>query len=178
MKQKYLTAQFYDEENLIEAIKELRAHKISIRDVMTPFPVHGLDKLLGYRRTAIPTVGFICGALGAIIAFAFQVWVFVVDYPLIIGGKPFLSIPSFIPITFELTVLCAAIGMVLAFLLRSHLGPGAKNLIHDERVTDDCFIVLVELGVEDDTMLINQVKELLIQQNANNIKVKEEKIKD
>ncbi len=55
---------------------------------MTPFPVHGMDEALEIKRTRIPVGGFIFGALGAILAFGFQAWVFTVSYPLIIGGKP------------------------------------------------------------------------------------------
>lgn len=148
MKEKYLTACFDDEQDLLQVVKDLCSQKFVIADVFTPFPVHGLDDVLGYKRTLIPTVGFVCGVIGALVAFGFQVWCFVVDYPLLIGGKPYMSIPSFIPITFELTVLFAALGMVLAFFLSSHLGPGARNRIYDERTTDDRFLVIVDLKGE------------------------------
>ena len=118
---RYISAYFEDEENLLRATKDLREKKISIQDVLTPFPVHGLDHVLGYKRSNIPTVGFISGAIGAAVGFGFQAWAFIVDYPLFIGGKPHFAIPSFIPITFELTVLFAAFGMVFAFLIKSKL---------------------------------------------------------
>ena len=74
---------------------------------MSSLPSRFMDstKLCEIKRTRIPVVGFIFGALGAILAFGFQAWVFTVSYPLIIGGKPFFSVPTFIPITFECTVL-------------------------------------------------------------------------
>jgi hypothetical protein len=168
---RYISAYFEDEENLLRATKDLRDKKVSIQDVLTPFPVHGLDHALGYKRSNIPTVGFIAGAIGAMVAFGFQAWAFIVDYPLFIGGKPHFAIPSFIPITFELTVLFAAFGMVFAFLIKSKLGPGANNVIHDERITDDRFVMIIDLensGSQDEL-----VKTILQNEDAQEITLKE-----
>ena len=108
-KQNNITVSFDDEVPLLQAVRILRDSKEIITDVLSPFPVHGLDEALSLKRSRIPVVGFIFGALGAIIAFGFQAWVFTVSYPLIIGGKPFFSVPTFIPITFEVTVLFAGL---------------------------------------------------------------------
>ncbi|MFA8434504.1 MAG: DUF3341 domain-containing protein [Marinifilaceae bacterium] len=175
MKGKYISAYFEDEENLLAATRELREKDYPIQDVLTPFPVHGLDHLLGYKRTAIPTVGFISGAIGAILAFGFQAWVFTVDYPLFIGGKPHFAIPSFIPITFELTVLFAAFGMLFAFLIRSKLGPGSKKVIHDERITDDRFVIIIDM--DDDEERLSEAREILLRQDARNVLLKEVDLK-
>lgn len=140
---------YFDElKDLKEAIKSLRKDDIKINDVFTPFPVHGLDDMIGLKKSRIPTVGFIFGAIGAIGAFIFQAWIFTIDYPVNIGGKPQLSVPSFIPVIFEITVLFAAIAMVAAFLIKSRLGIGAVNKIYDKRITDDHFVVLLEVGGE------------------------------
>ncbi|MEX0983280.1 MAG: DUF3341 domain-containing protein [Bacteroidales bacterium] len=144
MEHKLVSGYFLDEEELVDAVKYLKEKKVKIRDVFTPFPVHGLDRLLGLKKSAIPMVGFIFGAIGAAGAFLFQTWVFTESYPLNIGGKPHFAVPSFIPVIFETTVLFAALGMVLAFLLRSKLGPGAENRIYDNRITDDHFVILLE----------------------------------
>jgi len=168
---RYISAYFEDEENLLRATRELRAQNVSIQDVLTPFPVHGLDTALGYKRSNLPTVAFICGGIGLAIAFGFQTWAFTVDYPLFIGGKPHFAIPSFIPITFELTVLFAAFGMAIAFFIRSKLGPGASNLIHDERSTNDRFVIIVDLDEEGDQD--NIVKSILEKEEAKNIQIKE-----
>ena len=119
---KYVSAYFLDEEDLLKGIKKMKDNDVNIIDAFTPFPVHGLDKALGIRRSWLPRVGFIGGAIGAFSGFFFQKWVFTVGYQMNIGGKPFFSIPSFIPITFECTVLFAAFFMVFAFLFRSKLG--------------------------------------------------------
>jgi hypothetical protein len=166
---KYIKAFYTDEEDLIEGIKALKEKQIEIYDVLTPFPVHGLDKILGYKRSRISRVGFIGGAIGAITGFVFQAWVFTRGYPMNIGGKPFFAVPSFIPVTFELAVLFAAFSMVFAFLIRSKLGPGAKNIIHDERITDDRFVVLTGFSGGENAELI---KNTLSDTGASDITVK------
>ena len=150
---------FDDEVPLLQAVKILRESKEIITDVLSPFPVHGLDEALSINRSRIPVVGFIFGALGAILAFGFQAWVFTVSYPLIIGGKPFFSVPTFIPITFEVTVLFAGLSMVAALLIRSRLKPDISFKPVDERITDDRFVILVDAADEKTTL--NRVKSLL-----------------
>ncbi len=168
---RYISAYFTDEENLLRASQTLIEKDIAILDVLTPFPVHGLDKILGLKESKIPTVGFIAGAIGTISAFGFQTWAFVVDYPLFIGGKPHFSIPAFIPITFEITILFAALAMVFAFLFRSHLGFGAKNKIHDERITDDRFLIIIDANETEEHY--NNVKTILEKEDAHDIQLKE-----
>ncbi len=143
---KYLSAYYLDETDLLGGIKNLKQEGIKILDVLTPFPVHGIDKALEFRRSWIPRVGFVAGAIGALCGFLFQVWVFTRAYPLNIGGKPFLAVPSFIPVTFECAVLFAAFAMVFAFLFRSKLGLGAKNKTYDIKITDDRFVVVADIN--------------------------------
>jgi hypothetical protein len=138
-----ITVIFDDEKPLLQALKILQESNEKIIDVLTPFPVHGLDKALGMKRTSIPLIGFIFGALGGLLGFVFQAWVFTIDYPLVFGGKPFFSVPSFIPVTFECTILFAALSMVAAFLIRSKLKPEKEFDPIDERITDDRFVILV-----------------------------------
>ena len=136
---------FTDEIELLEAIKKLQDKGISVADVRTPFPVHGLDNVLKLRRSNLPKVAFIGGVIGGVAGLFFQVWVFTIAWPLNIGGKPFLALPSFVPVTFEMTVLFAAFIMGIIFLIRSNLGPGSIPDILDEKVTDDHFqIILTE----------------------------------
>ena len=150
---------FDDEVPLLEAVKVLRDNKELITDVLSPFPVHGLDEALAIRRSGIPVGGFIFGALGAILAFGFQAWVFTVSYPLIIGGKPFFSVPTFIPITFEVTVLFAGLSMVAALLIRSKLKPDISFKPVDEGITDDRFVILVDTN--DDETTLKRITSLL-----------------
>ncbi len=141
---KYITAYYTDENDLIKGVKQIREKGHNILDVFTPFPVHGLDVALGMRRSRLTRVAFGGGAVGAIVGFGFQAWVFTKAYPLNFGGKPYLSVPSFIPVTFELAVLLAAFSMVIAFFIHFKLGPGAKTVVYDERCTDDRFLVLID----------------------------------
>lgn len=134
---------FTDELDLLDAVKELQEKGIRIADVRTPFPVHGLDKALKLRRSNLPKVAFIGGILGGTLGLTFQVWVFTKAWPLNIGGKPHLALPSFVPVTFELTVLFAAFIMGSVFLFRSNLLPGKIPDILDEKVTDDHFQIIL-----------------------------------
>lgn len=149
----YISVFFDDEVPLVQAVKVLRENRENIIDVLSPFPVHGLDEALSIKRSRIPVVGFIFGALGAILAFGFQAWVFTVSYPLIIGGKPFFSAPTFIPITFEVTVLFAGLSMAAAMLIRSRLKPDIWFTPVEKRITDDRFVILVDAAKGGDATL-------------------------
>ena len=155
----YVSISFDDEVPLLQAVAKLRESNETIIDVLSPFPVHGLDEALEIKRSSIPIGGFLFGALGAILAFGFQAWVFTVSYPLIIGGKPFFAAPAFIPITFEVTVLFSGLAMVAAFLIRSKLKPEIRFESVNERITDDRFVILV--GAQDIETTLKRVRSLL-----------------
>ncbi len=140
-----------DEEDLLRAVKQAGADHLDIMDVFTPFPVHGLDPLLGLSESRLHIAGFFYGALGTLTAFGFMTWVFTRDWPIIFGGKPYFSAPSFIPITFELTVLFAAVGMVVTFYTICGLGPGVVNPVLDDRITDDKFCIAFKTNGYSDT---------------------------
>jgi len=130
-----------DEVKLLDAVKVANADYLDIDDVYTPFPVHGLDPLLGLEESRLHIAGFIFGTIGCLFGFGFMTWVFTRDWPIIFGGKPYWSVPAFIPITFELTVLFAAVGMVLVFYIICGLGPGAEPRRLHDRITDDKFCI-------------------------------------
>ncbi len=130
-----------DETDLLSAIKEANNDHLDIMDVYTPFPVHGLDSLLGLAESRLHIAGFVYGAIGTATAFLFMTWVFTRDWPLIFGGKPYFSAPAFIPITFELTVLFACIGMVVTFYTICGMAPGVTNPTLHDRITDDKFCI-------------------------------------
>jgi hypothetical protein len=94
---------------------------------------------LGLEESRLHIAGFIYGALGTLTAFLGMTWIFTMDWPIIFGGKPYWSVPAFIPITFELTVLFAAIGMTVTYYVINGQGPGVTNPILHERITDDKF---------------------------------------
>ena len=138
-KKEVLYALYNDETELFSAIRAAKKAHLDIMDVFTPFPVHGLDDLLDLEESRLHIVGFVFGALGTLTAFLGMSWIFTRDWPIIFGGKPYWSVPAFIPITFELTVLFCAIGMVVSFYTICGLGPGVTNEVLDERITDDKF---------------------------------------
>lgn len=133
-----------DEEDLLKAVKKAKEDHLDIMDVYSPFPVHGLDPLLGLAESRLHITGFIYGAIGTLTAFLFMTWVFTRDWPIIFGGKPYWSVPAFIPITFEVTVLFAAVGMVITFYTICGMAPGVTNPTLDDRITDDKFCIAFE----------------------------------
>jgi hypothetical protein len=169
---RYITAYYLDEEDLLKGLGHLKAKGLEIMDVLTPFPVHGVDKALNMRRSRLTRVAFIAGVVGATLGFGFQAWVFTVDYPINIGGKPFFAVPSFMPVTFELTVLFAAFAMVIAFFVSNKLGPAAKAVIHDERITDDRFLVVVKVGDGEGEENIKEIELALAEAGAEGITLK------
>jgi len=130
-----------DEEILLPAVKKAKDDHLEIMDVYSPFPVHGLDPIMGLKESRLHQAGFVFGSMGTLTAFLFMTWVFTRDWPVIFGGKPYWSVPAFIPITFELTVLFAAIGMVVSFYTVCGLGPGVEAKTLDDRITDDKFCI-------------------------------------
>ena len=145
-------ALYDDEEILLKAVKEVRSKGIKIKEVFTPFPVHGLDIALGLKRTRIAICAFLYGLTGLSLGLLMMWYMMVSDWPQSFGGKPnfmlHLNLPAFVPVAFECTVFCAAHGMALTFLLRSWILPGVIEKNPDPRTTDDKF--LMEIEVNDD----------------------------
>lgn len=140
---------YNDEEDLLRAVKIARDQHLEIMDVYTPFPVHGLDPLLGLSESRLHITGFIYGMIGTLTAFLGMTWIFTKDWPIVFGGKPYWSVPAFIPITFELSVLFAAIGMTVTFYVINGLGPGVVNPTIDLRITDDKFCIAFDKSETD-----------------------------
>jgi hypothetical protein len=143
---KFAVACYDDEEVLFPAVKSVRNSGYKLHDVYTPFPVHGLDQALGLKETDLHVAGFIYGITGTCTAVGFMSWIFTSDWPINFGGKPHFSLPAFIPIVFELTVLFAAVGMVLTFCYLNQIMPGVKKHVFHPRQSDDLFVVAIELN--------------------------------
>src|SRR6201996_8534462 len=141
---KFVVGSFSDEAVLFPAVKNVRKAGYKIHDVYTPFPVHGLDHAMGLRETSLHTAGFIYAITGTTTALSCISWIFTKDWPLNIGGKPHFALPAWIPITFELTVLFSAIGMVLTFCYLCNLAPFVKRHHFNLRSTDDQFTMVIE----------------------------------
>src|SRR5215475_6355880 len=141
---KFITGNFYDEAVLFPAVTKVRRAGYKIHDVFTPFPIHGLDKAMGLRDTSLHIAGFIYGITGTCTALGFISWALTYDWPINFGGKPFFSLPAWIPITFELTVLFSSVGMVLTFCYLCQLAPFVKKDHFIPRSTDDQFTMVIE----------------------------------
>jgi len=147
---KYVLGYYSDEHDLLHAVKNIREKGLKIHNVISPFPIHGIDDALDFKRTRIPVLGFIVGMLGGILFFSFMMWIDTVDYPINYDGKPnsLLGMPSFVPIWFEVSVLCAAASMVFTFLYSCRLKPRIKgdefNPIFDRALTDDKMVIVLE----------------------------------
>ncbi|MCV9387668.1 DUF3341 domain-containing protein [Reichenbachiella ulvae] len=148
-----------DEDLLLKAIKDVRESGVKIYEVFSPFPVHGIDDVLGYKRSRLSIAAFLFGLLGTTLALTMQIGMMTFDWPMIIGGKDFFPFPTFIPVTFELTVLLGAFGMCGTFFVVSNLKPWAKPRIFDERITDDKHIIAVD--IDKNSMSEEEIKKSL-----------------
>ena len=141
---KFIVGCYDNEPVLLSAVKSVRNKGYKIHDVYTPMPVHGLDQAIGLRNTSLHTAGFIYGITGTICTLFFIGWIFLDDWPLNLGGKPHFALTAWIPITFELTVLFASVGMVLTFCYLCQLAPFVKKHHFHLRATDDLFVMVLE----------------------------------
>ncbi|MBL7811451.1 MAG: DUF3341 domain-containing protein [Bacteroidetes bacterium] len=143
---KMLVGIWQDEDKLMEAAHALVHAGVKVHDVYTPYPVHGLDRVIGVRRSWLSIVAFLCGLTGFSLAILMIWYMYVYDWPMNIGNKPERFSPSWVPIFFESTVLCTAFGMAFFFFWRSRMVHGIQPELIDPRQTDDYLIVTVETG--------------------------------
>jgi hypothetical protein len=140
-------AEYASPEEVLRAAQTVRDSRYTRWDTFTPFPVHGMDEAMGIKPTVLPRLVFAAGALGCVLALAMQWWMNAHDYPLVISGKPLWSIPANIPVTFEVTVLMAALTAVFGMLWLN----GLPRLHHPvfssssfRRVTTDRFFLVID----------------------------------
>lgn len=111
-----IMAEFHTPGELVSACRKAYVEGYREMDAFSPIPIRELDEALGLRRTRLPLIVLIGGIIGCVVGFGMQYWVSVYAYPLNIGGKPLNSWPAFIPITFEMTVLFAALSALVGML--------------------------------------------------------------
>jgi hypothetical protein len=142
-----LVAEFDDAESLREAAHRMQEAGYRRTDAYTPYPVEGLAESLGMRRTYISLIVLLGGIAGGVGAFLLQAYLEGINYPLNVGGKPLFSWPAFVPVTFELTILVAAISAVLGMFLLNGLPQPYHPLFNLEqfaRSTRDGFFLSIE----------------------------------
>ena len=128
--------------------------------MFSPFPIHGIDPIIGIKRTRLAICSFMYAMTGTSLAIL-GMWYFMIqDWPMNIGGKPSFSlienIPAFIPVTFEFSVLCGAHGMAITYLLRNGTLPGMPASNPDPRTTDDKFVV--EISTDNNSMSAEELE--------------------
>lgn len=111
-----LVAEFSDPESLLQAAERTRDAGYRRIDAYSPFPVHGLAEAIGFKDNWLPWVIFLAGVTGTIAGFALQIYALAIDYPHNVGGRPLISWPAFIPVSFETTILLASFGAVIGML--------------------------------------------------------------
>lgn len=142
-----LMAEFDKPEDLLEAAKRTYAEGYRRLDAYSPLPIHGLAQAIGFSHTNLPIATFVCGVIGAICGYSLQYWVHVLEYPLNIGGRPFHSGISFIPVTFELTILFAGLGTFFGLWMLNKLPQPYHpvfNVPAFERASQDRFFLCIE----------------------------------
>lgn len=137
-----VVAFFNDEKLLLKAAKTTYDSGYRKFDTISPFPVHGMDDAMGLKRSIIPWVTFSFGVLGCAFGTWFQYWTSAVNYPVNIAGKPFFSLPAFVPIIFELTILFAGLATFGSVLFLCRL-PKINPPILDNDLTCHKFGLLI-----------------------------------
>ncbi|MFM7644291.1 MAG: DUF3341 domain-containing protein [Sphingomonadales bacterium] len=150
MSDKVLYVMYDDDEVLKNSAKKLVAKGVKIAEVFSPFPIHGIDPIIGVKNTRLGIMAFLYGLTGLTLATIGMRFFMVTDWPMNIGGKPNFSylenMLAFVPISFEFTVMCAAHGMAITYLLRNKTLPGMPAQNPDPRTTDDKFVMEIRLS--------------------------------
>ena len=150
MADKVIYAMYDDDDILKDGARKVVDQGVKVADVFSPFPIHGIDPIIGVEHTRLGIAAFLYGITGTCLALLGMKYFMIIDWPMNIGGKPSFSLienlPAFIPVTFEFTVLCAAHGMAITYLLRNKTLPGMPASNPDPRTTDDKFVMEVRLS--------------------------------
>lgn len=159
-------AMYNDDDVLKDGAKKLVAKGVKVADVFSPFPIHGIDPIIGLKETRLGIMSFIYGLTGLALSFIGMRYIMITDWPMNIGGKPNFSflenMLAFIPIGFELTVLFAAHAMAITYFLANKTIPGMPAENPDPRTTDDRFVM--ELRLSDNSKFSEkEIEEMLME---------------
>jgi len=146
-------AEFRSAADLLDVVRTLRTKGYRQIDALTPFPIHGLERVIGHRNRSslLGWIALVAGLAGASGAMWLQWWVGVVNYPLVIGGQPLFAWEYALPVAFEVTVLVTAVvvvGAMLVFNGLPRLSHPTFNYSRSSQSTDASFVVIIEAGDE------------------------------
>ncbi|MBI1837884.1 MAG: DUF3341 domain-containing protein [Flavobacteriia bacterium] len=168
MAEKVIYAMYDDDDVLKDGAKLLVAKGVKVSEVFSPFPIHGIDPIIGIKNTRLGIMAFLYGITGTLLATLGMRFMMITDWPMNVGGKPnetYLdNILAFIPVTFEFTVLCAAHGMAITYLLRNKTLPGMPAQNPDPRTTDDKFVI--ELRLSENTQFTEDELNSMLKQTG------------
>jgi len=157
-----LLAQYETPREIYKACERVRDAGYTKWDSCTPFPVHGLDRAMGLKPSTLPWYVLLIGICGSIFALSFEIWTMGHEYPIITQGKPLYSLPAFVPVWYEFTVLSSCLtvffGNWILNRLPQYYHPAFKSKAFD-RVTDDKFFIMIEAG--DSRFDLEKTKALL-----------------
>ena len=164
MSRRVFLATFDHEEDLLAATSAVREQGLRIVDAYTPYAVHGLDQAMGLKPSRLTWVCFVCGMLGAVGMLWFEHWTASVWWPIDVGGKPWNSLPSDIPVGFEAAILLAGFGSVFALFAVCRLYPGKVPIVSLPRTTDDRFVLVID--ETDASFDVQTIEQMLTKFNA------------
>lgn len=168
MADKVIYAMYDDDDVLKDGAKLLVSKGIKVTEVFSPFPIHGIDPIIGVKNTRLGIMAFLYGLTGLTLATIGMNYFMIQDWPMNIGGKPNMTymdnLLAFIPISFEFTVLCAAHGMAITYLLVNKTLPGMPASNPDPRTTDDRFVI--ELRTSENSDFTAEEMEALLRQTG------------
>lgn len=136
---------FDNPDSTYDVTEKLMHSGYDVHDVYSPFAIHGMERVLKVKRSRLSIAAFIFGMCGLLSAVSLMSYAGFFDWQMNIGGKPSLHIPTYIPITFELSILFTAFGMVGCFFFVSRMFWGRNTDVMDIRVTDDRFVIAVNV---------------------------------
>ena len=170
-------AEFNTTKDVTHAAEAVRDAGYKRWDVHTPFPIHGMDRAMGMGDSKLGWIVLACGLTGVSAAFLLMWFTNGIDYPLIISGKPGYSLPSMVPVMFELTILLSAFGAVLGMLHLNRLPRHNHPVFESERfrqASDDRFFISIEAA--DPKFDVEQTRSLLERAHATHVEVIEEEL--
>ncbi len=165
---------YTDENKIVDAVKQFNEQGIAVKDAYTPYPVFEIIEAMGLK-TRFPYFAFAFGVIGVSLTFLFLYYTSVLSYPLVIGGKPYLSL-TFVVIMFVATILVTVISSLIAFFVRENKGPGQVAELYHPEITDDKFVLVVNTTnkmTDEDVVTITNVM-----QNTGAIEIEEKEIEN